>query len=62
MLAQPDAPVHVVAYDPGRPALLEMERAALAESHQHDREAYTEAKGPFIARVLHPRAEEEPLA
>jgi GrpB-like predicted nucleotidyltransferase (UPF0157 family) len=34
----------------------------LAEIHKFDREAYTEAKGPFIARVLQPRAEAEPLA
>jgi GrpB-like predicted nucleotidyltransferase (UPF0157 family) len=33
----------------------------LAKIHPFDREAYTEAKGPFIARVLHRLAEQEPL-
>ena len=34
----------------------------LARIHPSDREAYTAAKGPFIARVLHRLAEQEPAA
>jgi GrpB-like predicted nucleotidyltransferase (UPF0157 family) len=35
-------------------------KAALAQRHRTDREAYTDAKGPFVARVLALHRTEEP--
>ena len=55
-----EAPVEVVAYDPSWPARFEEEEKALRRalaawlvgSIEHiGREAYTVAKGPFIARI-----------
>jgi len=42
----------VLRRDPGLAAEYSALKVALAKQHRHDREAYTEAKAPFVQRVL----------
>ena len=45
-----EEPIELVENNPAWPALALKHQLAL--QYRHDREGYTEAKGPFIAQVL----------